>query len=191
MLETLKHFDQDFFRTINSGMNSSFLDWLMTNWRNPPTWIPLYAFMLFVLFRQYREKAVVIALFAGLAVGLSDQLSASVVKPIVERLRPCADPSFSDQVRLLLTHCGAGFSFYSAHASNHFTIAVFFLSAIHHSKRWIAVLIYSWAAVVCFAQVYVGVHYPLDVITGACAGILIGMLSWWTCKKAMRKIFGD
>ena len=98
-----------------------------------------------------------------------------VFKHGFERLRPCNDPEFTDHVRLVIKHCGGGYSFLSNHAANHFGMAVFFFITLRHVFRKWAWLVFVWAGLIAFAQVYVGVHYPLDVLCGALLGMVFGI----------------
>ena len=105
---------------------------------------------------------------------LTDQISSGLIKPLFARLRPCSDPSLVNQVRLLLPNCSGGYSFTSSHATNHFGFAAFvFLTLKPIIKKW-GYLFFLWAATISFSQVYVGVHYPFDILSGAILGMLIG-----------------
>jgi len=102
--------------------------------------------------------------------GVADFTSSKIVKPLIERVRPCNDTTLPFEVRELVK-CGGGYSFTSSHATNHFVSLVLgFLR-----KKWITWALLTWAASIAYGQVYVGVHYPLDVITGAVLGSLIGL----------------
>ena len=95
-------------------------------------------------------------------------------KHIFKRLRPCNDPEFASSVRLLLKECAGGYSFVSNHAANHFGLAAFFYFTMrHYIPKW-AWLAWLWAFLIAYAQIYVGIHYPLDVIGGAALGVLFG-----------------
>lgn len=123
---------------------------------------------------------------ALLTVVITDQVSSSVIKPFVQRLRPCNDPLISSQVHLLV-NCGSGFSFVSSHAANHFGIACFVIVLLHSRFRWIAPAALLWAALVSFAQIYVGVHYPVDTICGALLGIATGTITGRICRNILEK----
>jgi len=113
-------------------------------------------------------------LFAVATVGMADVVSSKLVKPAVQRVRPCNDVGLKFEVRELV-HCGGGYSFTSSHATNHFAIATFLYLVLGGlRKKWIRWALLAWAASIAYGQVYVGVHYPLDVITGAVLGSLIG-----------------
>jgi undecaprenyl-diphosphatase len=105
---------------------------------------------------------------------LSDQISVNVIKPFFHRLRPCNNPFLSDTVHLLV-ECGSGYSFPSAHAANHFSMGVFSAVTLGLHARWVWIAAILWATLVSFAQVYVGVHFPLDVTCGALLGAAIGI----------------
>lgn len=174
MIETLKHIDQQFFIAVNHGMQNAFLDWLCPLLRKQSNWYMFYALLIYVLFRQHKRNTVWILLGAAVLILLTDQLSANLIKNTVQRLRPCNDPEM--QVRLLV-HCGSGFSFISAHATNHFALAAFFPVFFPHQRKWLLPLALLWAFAIAFSQVYVGVHYPFDVICGALLGATMGYLA--------------
>jgi undecaprenyl-diphosphatase len=110
-------------------------------------------------------------------IAVADMVGARIFKVGFERLRPCQDPDFLMDVRLLLKHCSGSFSFISNHAANHFGIATFISVTFYANfKKWIY-LSYAWAFLVAYAQVYVGVHYPLDVLGGAALGTAAGVFT--------------
>jgi undecaprenyl-diphosphatase len=114
-----------------------------------------------------------LALF--LTVGIADLVSSKGLKKTVKRVRPCNDPAIQDEV-VLLVGCGKAYSFTSSHATNHFAIGAFLAMTLGlYYKRW-RWLFYFWAGSIAFGQVYVGVHYPLDVIVGSILGLLIAYL---------------
>ena len=95
---------------------------------------------------------------------------------MIGRVRPCNDPEMASQLQMLAGYCGGNGSFTSSHAANHFGMAVFlFLTARHILGKW-SLLFFAWAFIVCYAQVYVGVHFPLDVIGGALLGSILGSI---------------
>jgi len=182
--ESLQSFDQSLFVYINRVATHPILDTLMPFFRESTFWIPFYLFLIVFVFVNFGKKGWVWLLFAFITVLLTDQLSSSIIKNWVQRPRPCADPLFSDQVRLLLDHCSGGYSFTSSHATNHFGVATFlFVTLGRFIGNW-KYLIFIWAALICYAQVYVGVHYPLDVIFGALLGFAIGHFVCWVNQKS-------
>lgn len=173
MLTPIIQFDIDLFLIINQDMANIVFDWLMPYLRNPYTWTPLYLFILIFSIRTYRKRGIIMMLFLVFSFGLADFLSASVIKPAVKRIRPCNELTLQGEM-LSRVRCGSGYSFPSSHASNHFAMALFLLMV--YRRRWkpIVWLALLWAFSISFAQVYVGVHYPLDVTAGAIFGSLIG-----------------
>jgi undecaprenyl-diphosphatase len=116
-------------------------------------------------------------------VAVTDIIGARIIKEAFARPRPCQDPEFMDHVRLLLTRCSGSSSFVSNHAANHFGLATFsFLTFRGVFKRWMY-LAFVWAFFIAYAQVYVGVHYPFDVVGGAILGIAIGSFTAWLFDK--------
>lgn len=180
MLEHLAHMDKQWFLEVVNCLRNPQMDILMPLIRDKYTWIPLYAVILFFIIKKYRLKSLYVLGFTGLAILLSDRISAGIIKPLVQRLRPCNDPCISGLFDPLID-CGSGFSFVSSHATNHFALAFFFISVlVTRSNRFAITSVFVfWAAIISFAQVYVGVHYPLDVATGALIGTIIGVGLGW------------
>jgi undecaprenyl-diphosphatase len=173
MIDQLIQWDKQFFTAINSGIQSGLLDMVCPFMRKQSNWYLLYAVIAFFLFRKYQVRALWILLSAGLLILISDQVSANLIKNMVQRIRPCNDPDFKDQVRLLVG-CGGGYSYLSAHATNHFAIAIFMYQVWGKVYKWFLPVALFWAASIAFSQVYVGVHYPLDVVSGALLGTILG-----------------
>ncbi|MHB1179963.1 MAG: phosphatase PAP2 family protein [Daejeonella sp.] len=176
MLEQLNQFDQSLFFAINQGLSNPFFDWLMPHLRNRYFWIPLYLFITVFFVRNYGKQGWLLLVFMGLTFGLSDYSASSVIKPAFERLRPCNDPELKAGINSLID-CGSGFSFPSSHAANHFALAVFLIIMFYEKWKPIVYLGLLWAFSISFAQVYVGVHYPGDVTSGAILGGMIGYVT--------------
>jgi membrane-associated phospholipid phosphatase len=175
MPDALLQFDRQLFHFINSGLSCAFFDWLMPMMRNPKFWIPLYVFIIGFCVWRYKKQGLIIVAALLLAVGFADYTSASIVKPNVHRLRPCRDLVTSATV-ISRVPCGTGYSFPSTHATDHFAIAIFLGALFFKRWKWILPATMFWAAIICFAQVYVGVHFPVDVTIGAIYGGLVGWL---------------
>lgn len=176
MIEQLVEIDQNLFFAINHGLSNAVFDWLMPILRNRYTWTPLYLFWIIFFIRNYRRKGVVIVVFLLITFAIADTLSSNLIKHAVQRLRPCNDPSLKSAVYTLVP-CGRGFSFPSSHAANHFSLAVFLITLFYRKWPWIGILGIGWAAAISFAQVYVGVHFPVDILFGALLGTIIGYMT--------------
>lgn len=183
-------FDQWLFQVINQQWQAPWLDTLLPVWREKTTWIPLYLILMALVIYRFRWRAVYFAIGVAVTIGLADTLSSKVVKPGVERLRPCNQPDFKQEVQLRID-CGPGYSFTSSHATNHFALAVFLMLTLGSFYRWMTWPLLLWAATIAYAQVYVGVHYPLDVLAGAGLGAILGALvaklymSWQKVKLTL------
>ena len=175
MFEQLIQFDQDLFFAINQGLSNPFFDWLMPALRNRFFWTPLYLFIIIFFIRNYGKQGWYLLIFLGLTFGFTDFTSSSIIKPTVQRLRPCNDPEIKSEVNSRIA-CGSGFSFPSSHASNHFALAIFMITMFYSKWKAILPLGLLWAGSISFAQVYVGVHYPVDVSSGALIGSMIGYI---------------
>lgn len=175
MLDFFFQLDFYLFQLINGQWHLGLLDVIIPVWRSQYFWAPLYMFFLTFLLYNYPPRTIyVIVASIILTVFISDQLSASVIKELLPRLRPCKLPELIETIRLLVP-CGSGKSFVSAHATNHFAIAVLTGNLLKPHFPWLLRILLIWAASIAYGQVYVGVHFPLDVICGAILGILIGL----------------
>jgi membrane-associated phospholipid phosphatase len=174
VLEWLEHIDKLVFGFIQSRLTAGWLDGIMVGARNPLTWIPLYLFLFIYTLRFEKTLAFKFIGLTLVCFAFTDFSSAHLIKPLFERLRPCYDPETDGIVRGIVS-CGGKYSFPSSHAANHFGLAGFWFYSIHlltgRKWRWLWV----WASLVCFAQVYVGVHFPLDVLGGALLGMFTGI----------------
>lgn len=186
MIESIQQFDVDLFLKIHRGLSNSFFDWLMPLMRNRFFWSPLYLFIVVFCIKQYKKQGYYIIGMVLFTFAMGDLIASRVVKPLVSRVRPCNDMSLSNEI-IHRVPCGSGLSFPSAHATNHFAIAVFLICLFY--SRWKPILPIGlfWAFIISFAQVYVGVHYPVDVTTGAFLGITIGII----CSRIFKKLQPD
>lgn len=186
MIESILQFDVELFLKIHRGLSNSFFDWLMPLMRNRFFWSPLYLFIVIFCIKQYKKQGLYIVGMIILTFAMSDLISARLIKPFVSRVRPCNDISLANDI-IHRVPCGSGLSFPSSHATNHFAIAVFIICLFYSKWKPILPIGLFWASIICFAQVYVGVHYPIDVTAGALLGTIIGFL----CSKLFKTLQPD
>ena len=173
----INQWDTWLFLKLNTEWTNDFFDQVFPWWREANTWIPLYLFFIIFAFLNFKQKAFSWILFVIVTVTLTDQLSSNLLKNIFERPRPCMANVLMSQVSLRLNNCPGGYSFPSSHAINHFGFAMFiFITLQPIFKKW-GRLFFLWAATICYGQVYVGVHYPLDVLCGALLGCVLGYVT--------------
>ncbi|MES2373600.1 MAG: phosphatase PAP2 family protein [Bacteroidota bacterium] len=182
---SIEQWDTWLFLKINTQWTNGFFDSVFPWWREANAWVPLYLFLVVFAFLNFKQKAWGWILFIIVTLTLTDQISAHLLKNLFERIRPCRDEALMNQVRLIVNNCSGGYSFPSSHATNHFGFAIFlFLTLGQVIKKWKWVFI-AWAASVCYGQVYVGVHYPVDVLSGAALGCCLGYVTGWFYNKKM------
>lgn len=179
MIETLAEWDLNVFFAIHHGWRGEFTDLILPLCRNKYFWVPLYIFFFSFLTLNFGKRGFYLILYVLLGVILTDQLSSQIIKPLVGRDRPCKEITLIDEVEALV-RCGSGKSFPSSHAANHFGIAMILGLALF--RRWpkLIWIMVSWATLISLAQVFVGVHYPSDILFGALIGVLVGwFLGGW------------
>ncbi|MBN1108478.1 MAG: phosphatase PAP2 family protein [Bacteroidales bacterium] len=181
----LENLDKELFLFLNS-LNTPFWDQVMYAISGKIIWVPLYLAILITIGIKYRKRFPLILLFIILAVALADQSSVHLFKNVFQRLRPCHDPELQGLVHLVNGECGGLYGFVSSHAANSFNVAV--LSLMFIKKRWYSVAIIIWASIVGYSRVYLGVHFPGDVICGAMLGSLVGWGVYWLYDLTETKI---
>ncbi|MGI9138063.1 MAG: phosphatase PAP2 family protein [Sediminibacterium sp.] len=174
LIEGIIKWDQALFFRINGDWTNAFLNKWLLWFRTSDNWIPFYVVFLIYLIQKLKVKTWKWLVIAIVNIALTDQLSSNFFKPFVHRLRPCQDPNILHKVHLLVDHCLTSFSFTSSHAANHFGIATFIFFTLKPLLNNYRYLFLVWAGIISYAQVYVGVHYPIDVFGGAMIGILFG-----------------
>ena len=177
-MEEIIHFDKQLLLLLN-GSDSVFLDWVVMTLTNALTWIPLYVSLLYVVIKANRNvrDVVMIMLAAGLCVLLAGTIDDEIVKPLVARWRPGHDPEIGHLVDTVNGYRGGRYGFFSAHASNTFSLAIFF--SLLMRQRVLTIGLVSWSLVNCWTRMYLGVHYPGDITVGLIWGALVGCFVYW------------
>ena len=171
----LEHLDTAGLLLVNTEWTSPFLDKLLPILRNRDTWIPFYILLAIGLGYRFRWKGLLMVAIIGATVGLTDQVSSALLKPAFGRDRPCKVEGLQDKLNVMV-HCGNNKSFTSSHAANHTAIAMSMTLLFLRGRRWWIALAFLWAFAIGYAQIYVGVHYPLDILGGMLTGILVARL---------------
>ena len=174
------------FLFIQEYLRNPLLDMVLPLLRNKFIWIPLYIVILIYSYQWGKKVFFKYLLFLIGLVSVSDMVSSRLLKPVFHRLRPCNDFQLNTLFDPLVS-CGSGLSFPSSHAVNHFALAAFFYYTAHFIPFKWRFLWYVWAFSICFAQVYVGVHYPLDVFIGGLIGFYFGNIVAKTYLRFVNK----
>lgn len=185
-MESLEALDRSAFLAIN-GWHAPWADQPMLLVSEMLTWFPLYLFFMFLIQRRFGWNGLWWSIpVIGLMVLCSDKGSVLLFKENVQRLRPCHEPSLVGLVHLVKEGCGGLYGFVSSHASNHFAIALFMIGVTGGTPRWAIPALLVWAALISYSRVYLGVHYPGDVLVGGLYGSAIGTIFAVLYRKVLR-----
>jgi len=184
MLEFLNDIDADALLAIN-GLNDAFQDvfWWMVSAKWSSALLLLA--ILWILLHQNRRHALLAVVMIALAVLLADQVSSGLIKHLVERLRPTHDPSLENAVHVINGYRGGMYGFVSSHAANFFAVGTLLTLVMRH--RLVAFSLFTWALLQCYSRMYLGVHYPGDILGGLLVGLLVGWLVWQLMRWIQRR----
>ncbi len=184
-MEFLEQIDQQLFLFLN-GLHHPFWDWVMYWVSYKYTWVPLYLAILIYLIIKQKKYAIVSIVLLVLAIVLADQISVNLFKNVFLRYRPCHNLDIQPLVHLVNHHCGGKYGFVSSHATNAFAFAV--LSALIINKRNLSITLILWALLVSYSRIYLGVHYPADIVGGALLGTSIAFGLFYINKALKLKL---
>ncbi len=173
MLETLKTLDENLLLYLNAQHNS-FFDQLMWLFSDRFFWIPLYAWFLWLMYKKYPKHYWKVIVTIVLMIVASDQL-CNLAKVNVMRLRPSQEPHLHALVHIVNDYRGGMYGFYSGHASNAFAVAFFMITAITAKRKYLIPVCLAYAILTAYSRIYLGVHYPGDILTGAIIGTILGI----------------
>lgn len=186
MLESLQHLDQHVLLFLN-GFHAPFWDSFMWIFTGKIAWIPMYATVLYVLYKNFNAYTAIFTVIAiGLTITYADQICATVIRPWVGRMRPSnVNNPLSEFIHILNDKRGGRFGFPSCHSSNSFALAFFIM--LFFKKRWLTVFIMCWAVINCYSRIYSGVHYPGDLLAGLVVGMSGAYLIYYLFRYALRQ----
>ena len=184
MLDYLNDIDTEVLLAIN-GLHGTFQDafwWLISaKWAS----VLLVLAFVWILLHQNRRHALLTLAMLVLAFVLADQISSGLIKHLVERLRPSQDPSLDNMIHIVNNYRGGKFGFVSSHAANSFAAATLIALVMRHKA--VTFSLFTWAVLQCYSRVYLGVHYPGDILGGMVVGILVGCLVWCLMRWLQRR----
>jgi undecaprenyl-diphosphatase len=191
MIEQLISWDKSLLLFLN-GIHSDFSDFIMYWISARFTWFPFYLFLLFFVIRNYKLRTIDVLIFVAILITASDMISYHCFKEVFHRLRPCHDPSINSMVHLVYGECGGKYGFVSSHAANTFATALFMIQILGKKIKWLTPVMLIWAAIVSYSRIYLGVHFPFDVLCGAILGMIIGiaigkLFNWYYKNFVLKK----
>ena len=175
MIDSILQYDKQLLLSLN-GSHSLFADGLMLTLTDAKTWIAMYVALLYLVIKNNNSMTKILAIIAGaaLCVLFTGTLDDLFVKPVVARWRPTHDPEIGYMVDVVDGYRGGRYGFFSAHAANTFSIALFFVLLVR--SRWLSVALVLWSLINCWTRIYLGVHYPIDIAVGLLWGAFVAVL---------------
>jgi undecaprenyl-diphosphatase len=189
MLDELVQLDTELFVYLN-GLGTKSWDAFWMFYTTKFNWIPFYALLLFLMYKRINSIKVFLftLIVIVLMVTFTDQITNLFKKVLVMRLRPCYNPEIEDITRLVKRSCGGKYGYFSGHASNSMAVAVFTSLMLRSKYKYIPYILVVWAIGMAYSRIYVGVHYPLDVLSGMLFGVISGVLFYKLFKYIQFRI---
>lgn len=186
-IQTIIELDQ-ILLSLTNGSGSAFLDRWMMVLTSGLTWIPLYVALLYLVVKNHdtMPQILLVAGCAVLCVVIADGMADFIVKPLVARQRPCNDVLMKYSVHVVDGMRSKGFSFFSAHAANTFSLALFFSLCVR--SRLLSLSLTGWSLLNAYTRLYLGQHYFSDVLAGLLWGAIAALLSYALCRRAYKKL---
>ncbi|RTL53222.1 MAG: phosphatase PAP2 family protein [Sphingobacteriales bacterium] len=186
MLEYLEQLDRKILLFVN-GHHNAFFDGFMYWCSGQYSWLPFYVLLLLLIILKLKKKAIPFVLLVAVLLTISDQMASSVFKPIFHRFRPSHEPGLEYLLHYVNNYRGGMYGFVSSHAANTFSLAFYFFFSIKKQMPKLTLILFLWAALVSYSRVYLGVHYPSDVVVpifiAVANGFIISRLYLWIEKR--------
>jgi undecaprenyl-diphosphatase len=186
MLDKILQLDTDLFLFLN-GLHNPFFDFIMYWLSDKLIWIPFYAFIIYILVREYKKKTAFILAAITFLIAICDQTASGFFKPFFKRLRPSQEEHLKNVIHLSEAGPGGKYGFMSSHAANVFGLAIFLFLLLPAKYNNLKIVLLTWAFLVSYSRIYNGVHYPLDIITGALLGTLYAFLVKYLYTKTSKR----
>ena len=191
MIAYIEHIDTQIFLFLNS-LRSSWLDTFFYLFSNTYIWIPLYLLVIILIIKQWKKRAWIITLFLLLAIACSDQ-NCNFLKKNIGRLRPSHTVELEGKINLVMRsdgtpYRGGMYGFPSAHASNSIVLLFFFAFFVKRRRQWSIILLSLWVLLFVYSRIYLGVHYPLDILFGLLMGSCWALLFIILCRRILLRI---
>ncbi|MEM6516076.1 MAG: phosphatase PAP2 family protein [Bacteroidota bacterium] len=187
MFEELIKYDQELFLYLN-GLGTKFWDPFWLAYTAKFNWIPFYALLCYLLYKKLNTKMFVLTLIVvALTITFTDQVT-NLFKHGVQRFRPCHENGIAEQMRLVRSSCGGLYGYFSGHSSNSMAVAIFVGLNLRLRYKWLLPILIFWALVMAYSRIYVGAHYPLDILSGSLFGAFSGFL-FYKLEKYLQSRF--